>query len=77
MKHVRKVTDDPLKVVHSLRGTLKDKLRDTGVSTETNDFITGHGRGDAAGKYGIGPSLAVRKEALDRPDWTKILGRKT
>ena len=48
MRHVRKVSDDPKKVVHSLRGTFKDMLRDAGVSKETNDFITGHSSGDEA-----------------------------
>ncbi|MEO9574942.1 MAG: DUF6538 domain-containing protein [Roseobacter sp.] len=65
MKQIRKVTDDRLKVVHSLRGNLKDVLRDAGVSKEVNDFITGHSSGDVAGTYGTGPSLEVRREALD------------
>lgn len=76
MPYVRNVTKDRRKTVHSLRGTLKDRLRDEEVPKETNDFITGHGEGDVSGKYGSGPSLRVRKEALDRPDWLKILGRK-
>ena len=54
------------KVVHSLRGSLKDMLRDAGVSKEVNDFITGHGSGDVAGSYGSGPSLETRREALDK-----------
>ena len=61
---VRAVTDNPRKVLHSLRGTLKDLLRDAGVSKEVNDFITGHGQGDIASKYGSGPSLEVRYEAI-------------
>ena len=68
MKAVRRVTSDPHKVIHSLRGTFKDKLRDAGVSKEINDFITGHGSGDVAGTYGQGPSLAQRKEAIDKID---------
>ena len=66
MRWVRRVTEDRSKVVHSLRGNLKDMLRDAGVSKEVNDFITGHGAGDVAGKYGAGPSLKVRKEAIER-----------
>jgi integrase len=66
MPHIRKVTSDNSKVVHSLRGTLKDLLRDVGISSEINDFITGHGAGDVAGKYGVGPSLKTRLEALSR-----------
>ncbi len=66
MRLIRKVTSDKKKVVHSLRGNFKDMLRDAGVSKEVNDFITGHGSGDVAGKYGSGPSLSVRKEAIER-----------
>ena len=66
MPLIRKVTDDKAKVVHSLRGNFKDMLRDAEVSKEVNDFITGHASGDVAGKYGSGPSLKLRKEAIDR-----------
>lgn len=68
MTFIRKVTNDRKLVVHSLRGTLKDKLRDAGVQKEINDFITGHGSGDVAGSYGSGPSLKVRYEALCKVD---------
>lgn len=63
---IRRVTADRKKVIHSLRGNFKDMLRDAGVSKEVNDFITGHGSGDVAGNYGSGPSLRVRKEAVER-----------
>ena len=66
MPLIRTVTDDRKKVVHSLRGNFKDMLRDAGVSKEVNDFITGHASGDVAGQYGAGPSLRVRKEAMER-----------
>jgi len=66
MKQIRKVTNDPLKVTHSLRGTFKDKLRDAGVSKEINDFLTGHGSGDVAGGYGSGPSLTTRRDAMEQ-----------
>ncbi len=66
MSHIRNVTEDSNLVVHSLRGTLKDKLRNAGVQKEINDFITGHGSGDVAGSYGSGPSLKVRYEALSK-----------
>jgi integrase len=66
MRHVRKVTKDGGKVVHSMRGSLKDLLRDAGVAKEINDFITGHSSGDTAGTYGSGPSLKVRQEALNK-----------
>jgi integrase len=65
MRHIKKVRGtDTSKVVHSLRGSFKDMLRDVGVSKETNDFLTGHGSGDVAGGYGSGPSLKVRYDAL-------------
>jgi len=65
MPLIRGVTDDGKKVVHSLRGNFKDMLRDAGVSKEVNDFITGHGSGDVAGNYGVGPSLSVRRAAVE------------
>jgi integrase len=65
MPLIRIVTDDKAKVVHSLRGNFKDMMRDAGVSKEVNDFITGHASGYVAGQYGSGPSLKVRKEAVD------------
>lgn len=65
MRHIKKVRGtDTSKVVHSLRGSLKDMLRDEGVTKETNDFLTGHGSGDVAGGYGLGPSLRARYDAL-------------
>jgi hypothetical protein len=65
MKHVRKVTKMKTKAVHSIRGNLKDFLRDADVSKELNDFITGHSSGDVAGKYGSGFSLQKRYEAIN------------
>jgi integrase len=69
MPLIRRVTDDKAKVVHSLRGNFKDILRDAGVSKEVNDFLTGHASGDVAGNYGSGPSLGVRKEAVERLEY--------
>lgn len=66
MPHVRKITDNPRKVVHSLRGNFKDLVRDLEVSKEINDFITGHAQGDVGGKYGQGPSMAKRMEVMNR-----------
>lgn len=70
MPIIRRITKQRTKAVHSLRGNFKDMLRDAGVSKEINDFITGHGSGDVAGSYGAGPSLAVRKEAIERLAFT-------
>lgn len=66
MKIIRKVTDDQTLVVHSLRGTFKDMLRNVGVHKEINDFITGHGHGDSAGNYGDGPSIRARYDAISK-----------
>ena len=66
MKYVRQVTDDPLKVVHSLRHNFKDAMRDMGVSKEISDFISGHSSGDVAGGYGRGPSMKTRYEAISK-----------
>lgn len=62
--HIRKFIDDPRVVPHSLRHTFKDLGRDAGISKEVSDFITGHGQGDVAGKYGTGPSIRTRYEAI-------------
>ena len=72
MPLIRNVTDEKAKVIHSLRGNFKDALRDLGVAKETNDFITGHASGDVAGGYGNGPSLKVRKEAMERVSFAKL-----
>ena len=65
MTLIRQVTQDPMKVAHSLRGNFKDFLRENGVGKEVNDFITGHGQGDVAGEYGEGPSMRKRLEVID------------
>jgi site-specific recombinase XerD len=61
---VRLVSNDSRLVVHSLRGSFKDMLRNFGVSKEINDFITGHSQGDSASNYGSGPSISVRYDAI-------------
>jgi integrase len=60
--------DDATVSLHSLRHSFKDLLRDLEVSKELNDYITGHGQGDVAGEYGIGPSLPKRHEIINRID---------
>ena len=66
-RHIDKVTTDPKVVAHSLRGNLKDLLRDAGVSVELNNYITGHTQTNAvAGGYGGGHSMAVRLDALNK-----------
>jgi len=62
------VGDDTRKVVHSLRSTFKDMMRDSGTPKELNDFITGHGSGDVAGDYGEGHALRLRAIAVNNLD---------
>lgn len=64
MSYIRQVTKDKLKVVHSLRGSFKDSMRDLGVAEDLQDFLTGHSLGDLPRKYGRGPSMSVRYEAI-------------
>ncbi len=65
---VKAVGDHPQKKVHSLRGTFKDLLRELDIMKELNDYITGHSSGDDAGRYGKGPSLRKRAEAINLID---------
>jgi len=65
MRYIHKIRTDDRQVTHSLRGTLKDLMRDSGVSQEINNFITGHGPSDVAGTYGQGPSLEARHKAIN------------
>jgi site-specific recombinase XerD len=72
LKLVKQITDDKRKVVHSLRGSFKDMLRDAGVSKEVNDFITGHSGNDVASGYGKGPSLKTKAEAMALVDFSFV-----
>lgn len=66
-RQIAKIKPDRGQVSHSLRGNLKDMLRDKGVSKELNDYITGHAQGDVASSYGSGHSIELRYEALNKP----------
>jgi integrase len=63
-KLIRKVTTDKRHVVHSFRHTFKDMMREARVHPELHNYLSGHSAGDAAGRYGIGPSLKVRYDAI-------------
>ncbi|MBF9046573.1 hypothetical protein LSUCC0031_05515 [Rhodobacterales bacterium LSUCC0031] len=52
--------------LHSMRGSLKDKLRDAEVSDGLNDAILGHGQHTVSASYGDGPSLKRMQEALNK-----------
>ncbi|MDV2965999.1 tyrosine-type recombinase/integrase [Nitratireductor aquimarinus] len=67
MKHVRKVTSDPKKVVHSLRHTLTDRLRIAGVSEEVISVVLGHKGHGMTSRYGGREARLKRAvEALSR-----------
>ena len=61
---IRKLFDDTGLSLHSLRHTFKDLARDAGIPKDIQDFITGHGQGDEASNYGVGPSISKRFEAI-------------
>lgn len=52
MKHVRAKVSDEKIVVHSLRHTMRDKLRLAGIDTETEGTILGHSSGRVGENYG-------------------------
>lgn len=53
---------------HSMRGSLRDKLRDASVPLEVSNDLMGHDKGKVSGAYGYGTSLRVMKEAVDKID---------
>ena len=58
---------DPRKAgLHSLRHLFKDRCRAAGLSEELHDALTRHSGGSVGRRYGLGPSLAVLAEALNR-----------
>ncbi|ESX47243.1 tyrosine-type recombinase/integrase [Mesorhizobium sp. C416B] len=72
MKHVRTVTDDRKKVVHSLRHNMKDTLRRGDVDRDKQNLILGHTLGGDGESYG-GPE--ARLEDATRAMRMAILGK--
>ena len=70
---LKKLIPHKSKSAHSFRRTLKIMLRDADVSKEINDFYTGHGAGDSAGKNYGGVGMVRRYEAIVslRHPWLK------
>lgn len=66
MKRLRKHIVDKKKTVHSLRHSMKDKLRNAGVQEELAKAIMGHSDGSVASRYGSGYSSEVMRKALER-----------
>jgi integrase len=71
---LKKLIPHKSKSAHSFRRTLKIMLRDADVSKEVNDFYTGHGAGDSAGKNYGGVGLIKRYEAIAslRHPWLRL-----
>ena len=71
---LKKLVPHKSKSAHSFRRTLKIMLRDADVSKEVNDFYTGHGAGDSAGKNYGGVGLAKRYKAIAslKHPWLKL-----
>jgi integrase len=57
---------DRRKSVHSLRHTVKQRLRDVGAPKDIRDAVQGHAAGDIAETYGLGTALSAMREALER-----------
>ena len=65
MYYIRKITSDEGLVTHSFRHSFKDLCRNSYISKDLHDFITGHSGGDSASNYGEGHSLIQRASALN------------
>ena len=66
MKRLRKHVTDKKKTIHSLRHSMKDKLRNAGVQEELAKAIMGHSDGSVASRYGAGYTADVMRTALER-----------
>ena len=68
MRHIAKVrtSGDQNLVVHSLRHTYKDMLRDAGIPKDMQDFLVGHAASSVRESYRQVYSLKSKKEAIDR-----------
>jgi site-specific recombinase XerD len=73
VKLVRGFPEENL-VVHSLRHTYKDMLRDAGVAKDMQDFLLGHAASSVGDSYGQGYSLQSKKNAIDKLDLSFLHG---
>ena len=76
LRRIKMVRDNPNEnlVVHSLRHTYKDLLRDAGIPKDMQDFILGHAASSVGDSYGQGYSLLSKKNAVDKLDLSFING---
>ncbi|MDC0043114.1 hypothetical protein OAJ10_05085 [Paracoccaceae bacterium] len=70
---LQKLVPHPQKMAHSFRETLKELLRDAGVSKDISDFCTGHSSGDVAGTSygGVGVDIRYNEISKARHPWLK------
>jgi integrase len=67
MKFLRKIgITDRRKVVHSIRHSVKQGLRDVGCPKDIRDAIQGHSAGDVAETYGSGHGVSLMAEWLEK-----------
>jgi integrase len=69
MKRFRKVITDRKLTMHSLRHTMKDKLRNTGCPEAISMAILGHGSNTVAANYGSGYAVGIMREHMKKV-WT-------
>lgn len=72
------VTTDKHYTYHSGRHEFKDRAKNSGLSKESNDQITGHAPGTAGGEYGFGASIAKLSSEMDKlntafVDWDVLM----
>jgi len=63
---LQKLVPHPRKSAHSFRKTLKQILRNAGVSKEINDFYTGHSQGDVSSSSYGGVAVDVRFAEINK-----------
>ena len=68
MRHIAKVrtSGDQNLVLHSLRHTYKDLLRDADIAKDMQDFLLGHAASLVGESYEQGYSLKSKKESIAR-----------
>ncbi len=57
---------DSRKVFHSFRHTFKDACRDAGIARDIHDALTGHADSAVSSRYGLGFSLKVLNEEVQK-----------
>lgn len=59
---------------HSMRGSIKDKLRNAAVPLDVSNDLCGHDDGSVANSYGYGTPLRILKETVDKIDHPYLKG---